>query len=112
MPDEKREARAARNQAMFRAVNEETRDVNEGFASITDTYAIVCECADLACLESIEIRRLDYVAIRGNPRQFVVAHGHVLPEVETVVAESDGYAVVEKVGEAGVVAEAMDPAQD
>ena len=112
MPDEKREVRAARNQAMFRAVNEETRDVNEGFASITDTYAIVCECADLACLESIEIRRLDYFAIRANPRQFVVAHGHVFPDVERVVSESDGYAVVEKVGEAGVVAEAMEPAQD
>ena len=112
MAEDEREVRAARNETMFRAVNEQMRDVNEGFASITDTYAIVCECADLACLESIEIRRLDYVAIRGNPRQFVVAHGHVLPEVETVVAESDGYAVVEKVGEAGVVAEAMDPAQD
>jgi hypothetical protein len=105
------EVRAARNQAMFREVNERMRGVNEAFASITDTYEILCECADTACMEALEMRRLDYLAIRGNPRRFVVARGHVFPNVERVVSESDGYAVVEKVGDAGVVAEAMD-AQD
>ena len=104
--------RAARNEAMFRGVNEQMRDVNEGFASITDMYAIVCECADVGCLDMLEMRRLDYLGVRANPRQFFVGRGHVLPDVERVVAEYDGYAVVEKVGDAGVVAEALEPAQD
>jgi 5-bromo-4-chloroindolyl phosphate hydrolysis protein len=97
---------------MFRAVNEEMRALNEGFAGITDTYSIVCECEDMGCVETLEIERRDYFAIRGNPRRFVVARGHVSADIERVVSESEGYAVVEKIGSAGVVAEAMEPAQD
>jgi hypothetical protein len=107
-----REERAARNQSMFRAVNEQMRGINESFASITDEYAIVCECADLSCTETLLIRPLDYFAIRGSPRQFAVLAGHVYPEVERVVSTSDGYAVVEKTGEAAAVAEALEPTQD
>ncbi len=96
-----------RNEAMFRTVNEELRGLNESFAPITDEYAIVCECADLSCMESLRIRAFEYFAVRDNPRQFVVALGHVVPDVERVVAASDdGYLVVEKIGEAAVVAEA------
>lgn len=107
-----REERAARNEAMFRAVNEEMCGLNKGFASITDEYAIVCEYAGLSCTETLLIRPLDYFAIRGNPRQFMVVVGHVYPDVERVVAESDGYVVVEKTGAAAVVAEAVAPTQD
>ena len=41
-----REERAARNEALFRAVNDGARTLNEGFASITGEFAILCECAD------------------------------------------------------------------
>ena len=112
MTGDEREARVGRNQAMFRAVNEGMRELNEGFASITEEYSIVCECADLGCTESVLIRRSEYVAVRGNPRQFVVIRAHVLPDVERVVSESNGYLVVEKFGEAAVVAEAVAPTQD
>lgn len=107
-----REERAARNQSMFRAVNEEMRGLSESFVSITDEYAIVCECADLSCAESLQIRPLDYFAIRGNPRQFAVLVGHVYPDVERVVSTSNGYVVVEKTGEAAVVAAALEPTKD
>ena len=99
---------------MFSAVNEWMREMNDVFASITrsEEYSIVCECADLGCTESVLIRRSDYGAVRGSPRQFVVIRAHVLPEVERVVSESDGYVVAEKFGEAAVVAEAVAPTQD
>ena len=42
----------------------------------------------------------------------MVVVGHVYPDVERVVAESDGFVVVEKIGEAAVVWEAMEVTQD
>ena len=42
----------------------------------------------------------------------MVLREHVLPDVERVVAESEGYVVVEKFGVAEVVVEAEAPAQD
>ena len=58
MTENERDARVGRNQSMFRAVNEGMRELNDGFASITrsEDYSIVCECADLACTESVLIR--------------------------------------------------------
>ena len=43
--------------------------------------------------------------IRRHPRHFAVLPGHVYPEVEFVVAETDAYVVVEKVGEAAAIVE-------
>jgi hypothetical protein len=108
---EKREVRAARNQSLFRAVNENMRVLNDGFAQITETFAIACECADQRCIETIEIRPEDYAAVRAEPRHFAVLPGHVYPDVERVVREADGYVVVEKQGTAAEVAEILAPYQ-
>src|SRR3712207_711486 len=105
MTDHEREVRAARNQSMFRAVNEKIRALNETFAMVTREYAIACECADPSCTATLEIDPTDYHAVRGNPRRFVVLHGHVYPEVEEIVSETERYVVVEKVGHAAEVAE-------
>jgi hypothetical protein len=59
----------------------------------------------------LEVTPEQYSAVRANPRQFLVLPGHVVTEVETVVAEHDGYVVVEKLGGAGSLAEASLPAQ-
>jgi len=103
---EEREVRAARNQALFRVVNEKLKDINAAFEDIVGSHAVACECADLQCIETLEIARQEYEEIRANPRHFAVRRGHVYPEVERVVREVDGYAVVEKIGKAGEVAEA------
>src|SRR3712207_4055704 len=109
MTDHEREVRAARNQSMFRAVNEKIRALNETFAMVTREYAIACECADTSCTATLEIGPDAYSAIRANPRQFAVLHGHVVPEVEDVVGETDAYVVVEKVRDGATVAEALAP---
>jgi hypothetical protein len=106
---QEREVRAARNQSMFRAVNEKLRELNETFAVLTDTLAVACECYDTSCLETIDIRSEDYLKVRAEPRRFVVRPGHLLPELEHVVQESDQYVVVEKTDAAGDVAEFLDP---
>jgi hypothetical protein len=104
--NEERQARAARNQSMFRAVNERLRDVNEALATVSETFVIACECADTNCVETIELQPEDYRDVRTNGRRFLVRAGHVYPDVERVVKETDAYVVVEKVATAGQVAEA------
>jgi 5-bromo-4-chloroindolyl phosphate hydrolysis protein len=102
-----REVRAARNQALFRAVNRKLEEINREFEVMTETFTIACECADVGCLEMIDIRADEYEAVRAKPRHFVVAPGHIYPDVEKVVRESNGYAVVEKTGAAGEEAETL-----
>ena len=102
---QEREVRAARNQSLFRSINEKMRQLNEATASLTGTFAIACECADTTCLAMIEIAPDDYLAVRSEPRRFAVLPGHVYPEIETVVCEAEAYVVVEKEETAGEVAE-------
>jgi hypothetical protein len=102
-----RELRAARNQALFRSINEKLESMNERFAGVIHTFTIACECADTTCVEKIEIVPEEYRAVRAEPRQFAVRPGHVLLDVEKIVSESDRYVVVEKTGTAGRTAEAI-----
>ena len=104
---DEREVRAARNQSLFRAVNEKLRTLNVAFALVTETFTIACECADTDCFEMIEIHPHDYLAVRAEPRHFAVRPGHVYADVEVVVRESEEYVVVEKIGTAAEVAEAL-----
>jgi hypothetical protein len=97
------------NQSLFRAVNVEIETVNETFGQATETVAIACECADVKCIEMLEIAPDEYLAVRAEPRHFVVLSGHLYPEVERMVRELDGYVVVEKTGTAGDVAEKLRP---
>ena len=92
---EEREVRAVRNQALFRAVNEKMRSLNDSLTSLTD-FAIACECADTSCTEMIEIDSDEYLVVRAESRRFAVLPGHVYPDVETVVRELEQYVVVEK----------------
>jgi hypothetical protein len=98
-----RELRAARNQALFRAVNDQLETLTR-----TGTFPIACECADTNCVETLQIRRDEYDEVRRNPRHFAVLPGHVYPDVETVVKDADAYVVVEKLAAAGEAAEELD----
>jgi|RhiMetdeSRZDD1v2_1073273.scaffolds.fasta_scaffold3244220_1 hypothetical protein len=107
--DDEREIRAARNQAIFRAINEQIRAVNEAFGALTNTFSIACECYDARCIEMVEIEPATYEQTRAHPHRFVVRPGHVLGDIEHTVVETDEYAIVQKVDTAAEVAEALDP---
>jgi hypothetical protein len=104
-----REVRAARNQSLFRAINEKLIDLSEAFAAFAGDFQIACECADTFCLASLTITPEAYEEVRGQANRFVVLPGHIVPEVENVVAEEHGYIIVEKIAVAAQVAEALDP---
>jgi hypothetical protein len=107
-PEEVRERRLARNEALLREVNERIEKLTEPFAG-SDPIGFVCECVDTTCARHVELTRADYEAVRSTARRFVVAPDHDEPEVENVVERHRGYIVVEKIGAGARVADATDP---
>ena len=104
-----REIRAARNQSLFRAVNEKLRELNQAFSDVTETYAIACECANTTCVETLHVSMEEYLGVRAHPSRFVVLADHVFPDVEHVVAQNDGYAIVEKNVDVSEIIKSGDP---
>ena len=110
-----RSERHARNEALFRTVNERIEELVdetlERHAEGASVWDFVCECHDRECAERIPLTRTEYEAIRSDGRRFVVAPGldHVDTSIENVVDMSTRYWVVEKTDEAGEIAEAGDP---
>lgn len=104
--NEEREVRAARNQALFRAVNEKIMELNERFGELEGTVSIACECSRIGCVDLLEIPSDAYRAVRQSPRTFTVHPEHVEAGVERVVSNHNGYAVVEVQGQGARVADA------
>lgn len=101
--------RAAQNQSLFREVNERLEDLASTYHEVAATARFACECAELSCVDQIEMSLDEYEAIRSDPNQFLVRPGHVYHEVERIVQENDRFVVVAKVGEAALIAERLDP---
>jgi hypothetical protein len=99
------EQRAARNEALFREVNENIARLEERHGTTTTEGVYVCECADASCAEQLTIDPATYRGVRGEPRLFFVRPGHEDSQLERVVERHPGYLIVEKTGEAGEVAE-------
>jgi hypothetical protein len=55
-----------KNEALFREVNERLQTLKEGFATITDTFEILCECALLECFDHIAMAP---PCLRGDVRR-------------------------------------------
>ena len=108
------EERVARNEALFREVNEHVQELGERFATgSADVGRFVCECGSEGCTESMEVPIGAYEQVRANPRRFLVLPGHVVPEIEHVVEEADTYLVVEKTTPTTVkIAERHDPRRE
>jgi hypothetical protein len=103
------EERAARNEALFREVNEQARRLAARHGGVSrQEFAVVCECSDDRCVERLHLSVDAYEDIRRDGRQFVVAPGHE-GEFEEVVAREAAYVVVRKLGKAGRIAEEADP---
>jgi hypothetical protein len=100
---EERQVRVARNQMLFRSVNERIEQLSEGFLDNTQDLDFNCECPDSSCTETIRMTGEEFAAIRGIENRLIVLPGHVVPDVEDVVARRGGYALVAKRAVAGEV---------
>jgi hypothetical protein len=87
--------RIAKTESLFRDVNERIAEASERFDS--DEAEFMCECADPACAERLEVPLAEYEQVRKNGTTFLLNPSHVEPEVERVVARRRGYAIVQKV---------------
>jgi hypothetical protein len=106
--------RAAENQSLYRSVNERIKQLNAALGEIApngDSYEWLCECADTECTLRISATLDEYEGVRENPRTFIVAPRHLYPEVERVLTENTRFTIVEKLDDAGEIAEALDPRQ-
>jgi len=99
------EQRAARNEALFREVNENIARLEEQHGTTLTEPVYICECAHTDCTEHIAVDLETYRRVREQPRLFFVRPGHEDPHLERVVERHPEYLVVEKTGEAGEVAE-------
>ncbi|MGH3030893.1 MAG: hypothetical protein ACRDNE_09040 [Gaiellaceae bacterium] len=90
-----RQHRVAKNEALFREVNERIKEVNEPLA-LEESSDYLCECGSRDCTEPIALTRAEYERVRSGPTHFAVVSEHVVPDVENVVAENARYAIVEK----------------
>jgi hypothetical protein len=98
--------RFARNEAIFREVNERVADVVNSEARMTN---FLCECGNLDCIEEIPLTDAEYAKLRSNAATFAVVPGHALEDVETVIEETDRFYIVEKHPREAAIAEATDP---
>ena len=91
--------RAARNEEIFRGVNER---IDEGAErhGVETPLRFHCECGRASCVETIDIRPPEYERIVRERYRFLLIPGHEDPAVERVVERHPDYVVAEKIGDA------------
>ena len=104
-----REKRLAQNESLFRSVNERIEQVALEAGVDNHRFEFLCECSNADCNLLLPLTVTEYEAIRKTPTLFIVAPGHELPEIETVVAKRGAYQVVVKRGEAAEFVTERDP---
>lgn len=103
-----RDKRLARNESLYREVNERISEVNAVF-DVDGRADYLCECGRPDCTDTMSLTHGEYERVRTVPTHFFVKPGHEDPSVERVVQQNDGYLVVQKLGEAAEEAASSDP---
>jgi hypothetical protein len=88
-----REDRLARNETLFREVNERIEEVR---SPEENRIEFLCECGVEACKGVISLTVAEYEEVRADPTTFAVVPGHSIEDIETVVAETERFHVVRK----------------
>ena len=98
-----------RNQTRSRDMNEWIDESNEGAdGGPLSTY--VCECSDGACRSRITLTHLEYEEVRADGTWFAIATNHESPDLDTLISERIGFAIVRKLpGFPAQLAIATDP---
>jgi hypothetical protein len=103
-----REERLAKNESLFREVNERIAEAAKRTLVLPDAE-FLCECGRPDCLERVVVAFDEYESIRAHADRFLLVFGHEQSEVDRVIGTGDDYVIVEKTGVAGRVAEELDP---
>jgi hypothetical protein len=104
---DERKQRIARNETIFREVNERIEEVSANAPG--KHVEFLCECGSRECAEVVALTRSEYESLRADPVLFAVLNGHEIPEVEIVVARNDRFLTVRKLVEEQEIARETDP---
>jgi hypothetical protein len=109
MASDPRQERAARNESLFRDVNERIKSTASNISPMFTEF--MCECADDSCFEHVSLTSEEYSSVRRmGPIYFILRPGHESADIERVVAgQGDRYEIVEKQDVAAEVAVELDP---
>jgi hypothetical protein len=112
--NDERRVRVAKNEALFRSLNERVKEIAEPFLELgagdrTARIGFICECGRADCYETVELLVGEYKRARSRPDRFVILPGHETPAVERVVGRGDRFSIVEKHEEESRIASASDP---
>jgi hypothetical protein len=88
-------ARVRENEETFARANDQIRTSAERY-DFNEAVPFLCECSEASCTESIRLSLSDYREARGEGAAFILLPGHDDPHVERIVAQGDGYVLVEK----------------
>ena len=87
--------RTGRQQALFRAINERMRVLNERLdeESTAHTRAAMRQCANSECVVQIPMTLGQYADVGTSPVRFAVSPGdaHVFLDAETVVLQTERF---------------------
>jgi hypothetical protein len=86
--------RLARNQALYREVNERILELLDGPTGSVD---VLCECSNEECAETLAMTIREYERVRERPTTFAVVPGHEILAIERVIASNPTFLVVDKV---------------
>ncbi|HEX9299183.1 MAG TPA: hypothetical protein VF968_03535 [Actinomycetota bacterium] len=97
------------NETRAREINEWIEDSNElRSGGAADPY--VCECSDGACASTIVLTHGEYEEVRAHGTHFAIALDHESPDLDLLLSEHAGFAVVTKLpGFPARIAAASDP---
>ena len=93
--------RQARNEALFREVNERIAELGESAPDVTPDglHEFMCECGvEGGCGQMVRMPLDVYERARAQDDRFVVRPGHETPDIEYAVEWTDDYVIVDKVG--------------
>jgi hypothetical protein len=101
-----REDRLARNETLFREVNERIEEIR---SPGEDQIEFLCECGVEECKDAVTLTVAEYEKLRADPTTFAVLPGHSIEDIESVVVETERFHVVRKHPREGDIARSSDP---
>ena len=103
---EKRLEQQSRNEALLREVNERVAEIDKAaeqnnLAPEETMFEFLCECGASdgdagTCVERVRMTIDEYELVRSQDDRFVVLPGHETEMLESVVARTDRFVIVDK----------------
>jgi hypothetical protein len=104
-----REESLAKNEELFRKVNERIEALSQTVAQDDSMMEYLCECDRPDCYDKVKATRSEYESVRAESTHFIVLPDHEDPRVEGVVLSNERFLIVEKHGAAALDARENDP---